>query len=128
MVMERVDRMHDTDTDIDTLERLLPQARADYRALRHGAELHLPAARPRPRPVRRLAIVASVAGFAGLLGLLALIAAAPEAPVARGTVPSPGTFPQPPRFDFARTARPSLTVRRPNFSLSLPQRPDGSNG
>ncbi len=124
--------MTETDKDIETLNRLFGEARADYQALRHHAVppplTVVPQAKP--RPVHRvLAIAAGVAAL-GVTGLVLLSLNQPDTPPGHRLIAAPQAMPDAPsgRPQFTGSPRPTLSFSRMTFDFTLPQRPDGSSG
>ena len=132
--------MHETDKDIETLERLLGGAKTDYRALRHDRPLETRRAAPRapaprPTPLRRYALAASV-----LLAVAALAVTVVEQswqPDPTAGRPSPLALSRPagPSLSLQpdRPWRTSLAIDRPRspgttIGLRLPRRPSRANG
>ncbi|MEX3015301.1 hypothetical protein [Gymnodinialimonas hymeniacidonis] len=124
--------MTETDKDIETLNMLFGDARADYQSLRHGA---VPppltvAPQAKPRPARRfLAIAAGVAAL-GVTGLVLLSLNQPDNSTGPRLIAAPQTMPDAPtgRPQFNGSTRPNLSFSRMTLDFTLPQRPDGSNG
>ena len=127
--------MRGSDQDLDELERLFGQARADYRALRHRGAFPLrPKARPRfiPRPAYAIAATVLVALATATLATLLIQTPAPDAPLrpSRLAISAPPAPPLSLRPDGHGPSR--LTIDRPRLAgnqiLRLPRRPSRTNG
>ena len=128
--------MHETDKDIETLERLLGGAKTDYLALRHDRPLAAPRApAPRPLPLRRYALAASVLLAVAALAVTVVEQARQPEPTAGRTSPLAFSRPAVPSLSLQpdRPWRTSLAIDRPRspgttIGLRLPRRPSRANG
>ncbi|MEM7526688.1 MAG: hypothetical protein AAF416_03295 [Pseudomonadota bacterium] len=122
--------MREPDKDLDELERLLGDAKTEYRALRHAGRMPEPQAHARRGVSRRLAIGASalVATTVLTIGALDQIVGSAGSAPSRLSMPSLAASPFDARPAGLRPAGLPLSFRRLQRGSTIPPRPSASRG